>query len=257
MLLMKAFSFEKNNIPVVLMKPATDTRDGWGIIRSRVNLEHECYMIEGPTYNIWHEYITDYWKKHEHTWPKWILVDEAQFLDPIYVDTLAQIVDDFDINVMCYGLRTDFQGNLFSGSKRLFEMADSIEEIKLTCKCGRKAIINARVDGNGEVIPEGPQVEIEGKSKYVSMCRKCYHESLEKVSSDYCNYTPNLTEGQLKDIQTVLDKRQESWDDTLDLNQIEHQRLCEKEVTKTIKNQIGEEIDSEMLKPLSDSQIPW
>ena len=215
MLLMKAFSFEKNNIPVVLMKPATDTRDGWGVIKSRVGLEHECYMIEGPTYNIWQKYIVDYWGKHNHTWPKWILVDEAQFLDPIYVDTLAQIVDDHGINVICYGLRTDFQGNLFPGSKRLFEMADSIEEIKLTCKCGRKAIINARVDGNGEVIPEGPQVEIEGKSKYVSMCRKCYHESLNKVLDPYGDYKPCLTEGQKKEINKIMMEQAKQLQDSL------------------------------------------
>ena len=217
---MKAYAFEKNNIPVVLMKPAKDTRDGWGVIKSRIGLEHECYMIEGPTYNIWHEYITDYWKKHDHTWPKWILVDEAQFLDPIYVDTLAQIVDDFDINVMCYGFRTDFQGNLFPGSKRLFEMADSIEELKLTCKCGRKAIINARVDGNGEVIPEGPQVEIEGKSKYVSMCRKCFIESLNKVLDPDGDYKPVLTEEQKKEINKIMVERAKQWQDSLDLNDI-------------------------------------
>lgn len=199
-LLMKAYAFESNNIPVVLMKPATDTRDGWGIIHSRVGLEHQCYMIEGATYNIWEKCITDYWSKHNHTWPKWILVDEAQFLDPHYIDTLADITDTYNINIICYGLRTDFQGNLFPGSKRLFEMADSIEEIKLTCKCGRKAIINARVDDNGEVIPEGPQVEIEGKSKYISMCRKCYHESLNKVLNPDGNCKPSLTEEQKKEI---------------------------------------------------------
>ena len=112
-LLMKAYAFEKNNIPVVLMKPATDTRDGWGIIKSRVGLEHECYMIEGPSYNIWGTYIQDYKKKHNNTYPKWILVDEAQFLDPVYINALTGIVDDFGINVICYGLRTDFQGKLF------------------------------------------------------------------------------------------------------------------------------------------------
>lgn len=180
-LLMKAYAFEKNNIPVILMKPATDTRDGYGIIKSRVGLEHKCYMIDGATFNIWDEYICDYWRKHNNTWPKWILVDEAQFLHPCYVDTLAQIVDTNDINVICYGLRSDFRGNLFPGSKRLFELADSIEEIKLTCKCGRKAIINARVDENGNVIPDGPQVEIEGNTRYVSMCRKCYFENLSNV----------------------------------------------------------------------------
>jgi thymidine kinase len=210
---MKAYAFEKNNIPVVLMKPATDTRDGWGIIKSRVGLEHECYMIEGPTWNIWQTYCKDYADKHNHTWPKWILVDEAQFLDPIYVECLSQIVDDFNINVICYGLRSDFQGKLFPGSKRLFELADSIDELKLTCKCGRKAIINARVDLNGEVIPIGPQVSLGGDDKYVSMCRKCYNESLNKVLDPDDPYEPKYNEKQAKEIKKIVAEQQRELDE--------------------------------------------
>lgn len=212
-LLMKAYAFEKNGIPVILMKPATDTRDGWGVIKSRIGLEHECYMIEGPSYNIHDKYMLDYWLKHDHTWPKWILVDEAQFLDPIYVEALSQIVDDCNVNVICYGLRTDFQGKLFPGSKRLFELADSIDELKLTCKCGRKAIINARVDLNGEVIPIGPQVSLGGDDKYVSMCRKCYNDSLCKVTDPDNPYEPKLTEIQKVEIDKIVAEQQRELDE--------------------------------------------
>ena len=210
---MKAYAFEKNGIPVILMKPATDTRDGWGVIKSRIGLEHECYMIEGPSYNIHDKYMLDYWLKHDHTWPKWILVDEAQFLDPIYVEALSQIVDDCNVNVICYGLRTDFQGKLFPGSKRLFELADSIDELKLTCKCGRKAIINARVDLNGEVIPIGPQVSLGGDDKYVSMCRKCYNDSLCKVTDPDNPYEPKLTEIQKVEIDKIVAEQQRELDE--------------------------------------------
>ena len=104
----------------------------------------------------------------------WILIDEAQFLSQAQVDQLARIVDDYGVNVVCYGLRTDFQSHLFEGSRRLFELADSIDEIKSTCSCGRKTIINARIDSKGNVLNDGDQVEIGGDDKYVAMCRRCW-----------------------------------------------------------------------------------
>ncbi|MDE7236947.1 MAG: hypothetical protein K2N66_03890, partial [Paramuribaculum sp.] len=104
----------------------------------------------------------------------WILVDEAQFLTATQVDQLARIVDDFGSNVICYGLRTDFQSRLFEGSRRLFEIADTIDEIKSTCTCGRKTIVNARIDANGDIVTEGAQVEIGGDERYIAVCRKCW-----------------------------------------------------------------------------------
>ena len=106
--------------------------------------------------------------------PDWILVDEAQFLLEEQVDQLARVVDDYGCNIICYGLRTDFKTRLFEGSRRLFEIADSIEEVKSTCSCGRKTIVNARIDGNGEIITEGEQVEIGGNDRYIAVCRKCW-----------------------------------------------------------------------------------
>ena len=104
----------------------------------------------------------------------WVLVDEAQFLTKEQVDQLARVVDDYGVNVVCYGLRTDFQSHVFEGSLRLFELADTIDEIKSTCSCGRKTIINARIDSNGDVVSDGNQVEIGGDDKYVALCRRCW-----------------------------------------------------------------------------------
>lgn len=90
------------------------------------------------------------------------------------MDQLARIVDNFGVNVLCYGLRTDFQSHLFDGSRRLFEIADTIDEVKSTCTCGRKTIINARIDRAGNVVMDGEQVEIGGNDKYMAMCRRCW-----------------------------------------------------------------------------------
>lgn len=95
------------------------------------------------------------------------------------------MVDDYGSNVICYGLRTDFQSHLFEGSKRLFEIADTIDEIKSTCTCGRKTIINARIDANGDIVDEGAQVEIGGDDRYMAVCRKCWrNKRIEQASRD-------------------------------------------------------------------------
>jgi thymidine kinase len=112
--------------------------------------------------------------------PKWILCDESQFFTEEHINQLAKIVDILDINVMCYGLRNDFTGHLFEGSKRLFELADNIEEIKLSCKCGKKAIINARIDEYGSILREGEQILIGGNESYKSMCRQCFFKNKDE-----------------------------------------------------------------------------
>ena len=110
---------------------------------------------------------------------KWVLIDEAQFLTEEQVDQLSDVVDFLDVNVMCFGLRTDFQSHLFPGSKRLFEIADDLEEIKSSCECGeKKASINARFNEEGEIITEGSQVEIGGNDKYRAICRKCWKNKI-------------------------------------------------------------------------------
>lgn len=118
----------------------------------------------------------------------WFLVDEAQFLTREQVDQLSRVVDDFGSNVICYGLRTDFQSNLFEGSRRLFEIADTIDEIKSTCTCGRKTIINARIDRHGDFVEEGEQVEIGGDDRYIAVCRKCWRN--KQIEQSYRSVLP-------------------------------------------------------------------
>lgn len=110
------------------------------------------------------------------------MVDEAQFLTKKQVDELAQIVDEYVINVICYGLRTDFSTNLFEGSKRLLEIADNIEEMKISCTCGNKAIVNARFDDNNLIL-DGEQILIGGDDIYLPLCRKCYNKLKNKCKN--------------------------------------------------------------------------
>ncbi len=170
MLLTTAYNFEERGMSYLCMKPSIDTREKKNVIRSRIGIERECQWIYRDTdlYTMISELVA------KGADPDWILVDEAQFLLAEQVDQLALIVDKFGINVICYGLRTDFRTNLFEGSRRLFEIADTIDEIKSTCNCGRKTIVNARIDSRGEIITEGDQVEIGGNDRYVSVCRNCW-----------------------------------------------------------------------------------
>lgn len=180
MLLTTAYNFEERGLKYLCMKPVVDTRDKKNVIRSRIGIERECRWIYADS-NLYAE-IKELLEADLQAAPNWLLVDEAQFLSREHVDQLAAIVDDFAINVVCYGLRTDFQGNLFEGSRRLFEMADTIDEIKSTCTCGRKTIMNARIDSRGEIITEGEQVEIGGNDRYVACCRKCWrNKKLERM----------------------------------------------------------------------------
>lgn len=175
-LLMKAHSFENNGIPFICIKSSIDDRDGATTIKSRVGIERECLSINATDdiYRIFKVY------NNIDKPLKWILVDESQFLTTEQVDQLAKIVDTLDINVMCYGLRTDFKAHLFDGSKRLFELADNIEEMKVSCRCGGKAIINARIDDNGNIVKDGEQIMTGGNERYITMCRKCFSELVNK-----------------------------------------------------------------------------
>lgn len=170
LLLTTAYNFEERGMSYLCMKPSIDTREKKNVIRSRIGIERECQWIYRDT-NL---YALVEPMVESNTHPEWILVDEAQFLAAEQVDQLAKIVDCFGINVICYGLRTDFRTNLFEGSRRLFEIADTIDEVKSTCNCGRKTIVNARIDSKGEIITEGDQVEIGGNDRYISVCRNCW-----------------------------------------------------------------------------------
>ena len=183
LLLTTAYNFEERGLKYLCLKPVVDTRDKTNVIKSRIGIERECKWIYGDT-NLY-EMIKSLIAEDLQSSPSWLLVDEAQFLAADQVDQLAGIVDDFGVNVICYGLRTDFQGHLFEGSKRLFEMADTIDEVKSTCTCGRKTIMNARIDSNGDIITEGEQVEIGGNDRYVACCRKCWrNKKIERMKRD-------------------------------------------------------------------------
>lgn len=171
LLLTQAYNFEERGLNYVCFKPAVDTREGSNVIRSRIGIQRACHLIEADTdiYKLASRIL-----EASDSAIDWILVDEAQFLAAPQVDQLARIVDDFGSNVVCYGLRTDFKSHLFEGSRRLFEIADTIDEIKSTCTCGRKTIINARIDAEGNIVDEGAQVEIGGDDRYIAVCRNCW-----------------------------------------------------------------------------------
>lgn len=176
-LLASAHNFEEKKIPFMCLKPSLDTRDG-ETINSRVGLNRPCVLVEKDTdiYHATYEYF-DILNSKGNTL-KWILIDEAQFLTKKQVDDLAKIVDELEINVMCFGIRTDFKTELFEGSKRLFEIADEFEEIKSSCRCGRKAMINARFNEYGEMVTEGDSIVIGGNDIYEPLCRKCWRKKL-------------------------------------------------------------------------------
>lgn len=182
LLLTTAYNFEERGMRYACFKPIIDTRDKHNVIRSRIGIERECRWIYHDTdlYAVAQEMF-----EQSKAVTEWFLIDEAQFLTSEQVDQLARVVDDFGSNVICYGLRTDFQSHLFEGSRRLFEIADTIDEIKSTCSCGRKTIINARIDADGDFVEEGAQVEIGGDDRYMAVCRKCWrNKRIEQSSRD-------------------------------------------------------------------------
>lgn len=170
--LITKFNYEERGMKVWLIKPATDDRDGVEVIKSRIGLMETAVAIKAE------ESVLKHFLKCEKA--DVVIVDECQFFTGAQIDELRYIVDNYDIPVLCFGLRTDFQTKLFPGSLRLFEVADSISEIKTICSCGSKAIVNARLDSNGKVLSEGEQVFIGGNESYIAMCHKCWKKALEE-----------------------------------------------------------------------------
>lgn len=165
--LITKYNYEENDLKVWLIKPSADTRDGKSVLRSRIGLEADVEVIP-PEADI---FLRFEGKKDRCDV---IIVDECQFMTEKQVDELRRIVDDCDIPVMCFGLRTDFQTKLFPGSRRLMEIADAIVEIKTICDCGAKATVNARIDSSGHIITQGAQVVLGGNDSYIAMCHRCY-----------------------------------------------------------------------------------
>ena len=169
--LITQFNYEELGMTVWLIKPSVDDRDGANIIRSRIGLQREAQVIRPD------EDIADTFARTGHA--DVIIADEAQFFSPEQIDQLRTLVDERNMPVICFGLRTDFLTHLFPGSRRLFEVADSLTEIKTVCACGHKATVNARIAG-GRIVTEGEQVFLGGNESYVAMCYKCWQEKIKK-----------------------------------------------------------------------------
>lgn len=168
--LITKFNYEEQGMKVWLIKPSTDTRDGADVLKSRIGLSEHAQIIT-PEMSILDEYakIGPY---------DVIISDECQFFTPAQIDELRTIVDEENIPVLNFGLRTDFLTHFFPGARRLMELADSITELKTICTCGSKASVNARIDGEGHIITKGEQVFLGGNDSYMAMCHKCWSKQI-------------------------------------------------------------------------------
>ena len=171
MLLQANHNYQEKGMSTIIYTSSVDDRYGKKEIVSRIGLKAESNIFSSDT-NIYEEVISFNKVKRVDC----VLIDEAQFLSKDQVSQLGQIVDDLDIPVLTFGIRTDFKGNLFEGSEYLLAWADNLKEIKTVCHCGRKATMVLRLDENGNVLETGDQIEIGGNEKYVSICRKHFYE---------------------------------------------------------------------------------
>ena len=175
-ILMVRYNYEERGQYAILLKPRTDDRDGEHKIQSRIGLSAPAEYVDDflkEISKLWNGKETEYLYHGKKV--NAILVDEAQFLSPEEVDALSDIVDFYEIPVLCYGLRTDFLNHLFPGSRRLMEIADVIEEVPTVCWCGKRAQCNTRYS-NGKIVREGAQIMLGSNESYVALCRKHYKE---------------------------------------------------------------------------------
>ena len=168
--LITRFNYEELGMTVWLIKPSIDSRDGAATIKSRIGLSEKAQVI-GPEEDI----IAAYRAAGRHDV---IIADEAQFFTPEQIDDLRTLVDEDELPVLCFGLRTDFLTHFFPGARRLMELADSLTEIKTVCACGRKATVNARIDEQGRITTRGDQVLLGGNDRYIAMCHKCWKDRI-------------------------------------------------------------------------------
>jgi len=172
-LLQSSYNYRERGMRTMLFMPALDTRAGNGRIESRIGLASDAIALQAGD-NLLDRVNTAHAEHHVAC----VLIDEAQFLTPIQVEQATDIADILHIPVLCYGLRTDFQGKLFPGSAALLALADNLIELKTICHCGRKATMNLRVGPDGKAVKVGAQVEIGGNERYVAMCRLHFKEAL-------------------------------------------------------------------------------
>ena len=170
-LLQSSFNYQERGMETMLYTAALDDRYGSGKVASRIGLEARAHTFDDKT-DIFSQVTSELKKRKLNC----VLIDEAQFLTRDQVFQLADICDRIGIPVLTYGIRTDFQANLFEGSMHLLALADELKELKTICKCGRKATMNLRTDENGKVIKEGEQTDIGGNDRYEVLCRKHFME---------------------------------------------------------------------------------
>jgi len=175
--LIAKFNYEERNMKVWLIKPSKDERYGTTVIRSRIGIEDTAENILPDTN------ILDRFKAFLPDKVDVIITDECQFFEEAQIDQLRMIVDDYSVPVLCFGLRTDFLTHQFPGSRRLFELADSITEIKTICECGQKATVNARIDQTGTILTSGEQVFLGGNDSYMAMCYKCWKKKIREQAA--------------------------------------------------------------------------
>ena len=170
-LLQSAHNYREQGMDVLLYTAAIDDRYGEGKVSSRIGLDASADVFDATT--DFYTHISTIIKSKKIAC---VLLDEAQFLSRKQVDQLARLVDEHNVPVLCYGLRTDFQGELFEGSRRLLAIADKLKELKTVCTCGSKATMTVRIDESGKPVKAGSHVEIGGNSRYESKCRRHYFE---------------------------------------------------------------------------------
>jgi thymidine kinase len=175
-LLQSSYNYRERGMRTLLFMPSLDTRPGLGRIESRIGLASEAIALQAAD-----DLLGIVRAAHADSPVACVLVDEAQFLTPAQVGQATDIADILRIPVLCYGLRTDFQGRLFPGSAGLLAAADNLIELKTICHCGRKATMNLRVGADGNAVKVGAQVEIGGNDRYVAMCRRHFKEAFAKA----------------------------------------------------------------------------
>ncbi|WP_150539746.1 thymidine kinase [Actinobacillus vicugnae] len=175
-LLQSSYNYQERGMNTLVYTAAIDDRYGIGKVSSRIGISQQAQLFQSET-NLFDEIQLANQEKTLHC----ILIDEAQFLTKQQVYQLTDVVDKLKIPVLCYGLRTDFQGELFEGSQYLLAWADELQELKTICDCGKKAHFVIRMNEKGEAIADGDQIQIGGNDKYLSVCRYHYKQKLNKL----------------------------------------------------------------------------
>lgn len=177
-LLQSSYNYRERGMHTLVLSPVVDDRFGIGKVSSRIGLQSESIAFSSSE-NLFRLIQKEHAIKTVHC----VLIDESQFLTKLQVRQLSDVCDELDVPVLAYGLRTDFQGNLFEGSQQLMAWADTLNEVKTICHCGRKATMVLRMDSSGKPVRDGEQIQIGGNERYVSVCRKHFKAGLAERSS--------------------------------------------------------------------------